>query len=51
MKIQKLLLTIDGPLQCELDESHYEKGRKIRDEQIRSINLHPMPFTENGTTR
>jgi len=31
-------------VQCELDENHYEKGRKISDEQMRSINLHPHAF-------
>jgi len=29
---------------CELDENHYEKGRKISDEDMRSINLHPHEF-------
>jgi len=28
----------------ELDENHCENGRKISDEDMRSINLHPHEF-------
>ena len=31
-------------VRCALDENHYEKGRKISDEQMDSINLHPHRF-------
>ena len=31
-------------VRCALDENHYEKGRKISDEQMDSINLHPHEF-------
>ena len=29
---------------CELDQNTYEKGRKVTDEQMASINLHPNRF-------
>ena len=29
---------------CALDENHYEKGRKVSDEDRHSINFHPREF-------
>ena len=31
-------------VRCELDETHYEKGIKVSDEQMASINLHRHTF-------
>ena len=31
-------------VECELDDNHYEKGRKISDAQMASINLHRHDF-------
>jgi hypothetical protein len=31
-------------VECELDESEYEKGRKISDEEMATINLRPHSF-------